>query len=168
MNIRAEKPGDEAAIRKVNRLAFERDDEAKLVDALRDGGYVRISLVAEEENVEGIHEIVGHVLFSEVSVDGASNSLALAPVAVAPSWQGVGIGSAMIGAGIKTCAAEGFDAVFVLGEPAYYSRFGFSTEAARNLETPYPKEYFMALELADGSLGGASGKVEYPPPFGGG
>ncbi len=168
MNIRAEKPGDEAAIYEVNRLAFERDDEAKLVDALRDGGHVRLSLVAEKENGEGVHEIVGHALFSEVSADGLSKALALAPVAVAPDWQSAGIGSAMIEAGIKASAAEGHDAIFVLGEPEYYSRFGFSTESAKNFDTPYPKEYFMALELADGSLGGASGKVEYPPPFGGG
>jgi putative acetyltransferase len=160
VNIRREKPGDEAAICEVNRLAFERDDEAKMVDELRDGGYVRLSLLAGEDE-----EIVGHVLFSEVSAEGVSKALALAPVAVVPGRQGEGIGSAMIEAGIKTCADEGFDAVFLLGEPGYYLRFGFSSEAASRFDTPYPEEYFMALEL--GSLGGVSGSVEYPPPFGG-
>jgi putative acetyltransferase len=169
MRIRAERPGDEAAIREVNRLAFGRGDEANLVAALRDGGHIRVSLVAEvEDEGEGVCEIIGHVLFSEVSAEGLPKVLALAPVAVAPDWQGVGIGSAMIEAGVKASAAEGHDAIFVLGEPAYYSRFGFSTEAARNFDTPYPKECFMALEFADGSLGGASGRIEYPPPFKGG
>lgn len=161
MNIRREKPGDEAAIYDVNRLAFGRDDEARLVDALRDGGYVRLSLVAEEDG-----EVVGHVLFSEVSADGVSKSLALAPVAVAPERQGGGVGSALIRAGIKTRADEGHDAIFLLGEPGYYSRFDFSAEKAKAFDIPYPKEYFMALELADGSLEGASGRIEYPPPFG--
>lgn len=162
MRVRAEKPGDEAAIHEVNRLAFERDDEANLVDALRDGGYARLSLVAEEDG-----EIVGHVLFCEVSAGGVSRSLALAPVAVVAGRQRAGIGSAVIRAGIKTCADEGFDAIFVLGEPKFYSRFGFSTEKANTFDTPYPKEYFMALELGYGSLDVASGSVEYPPPFGG-
>lgn len=161
MNIRPEKPGDEPAVHEVNRLAFERDDEAKLVDALRHEGYARLSLVAEEDG-----EIVGHALFSEVSAEGASKSLALAPVAVVPARQREGIGSSLIRAGIKACADEGFDAVFLLGEPGFHSRFGFSAEKAKSFAVPYPKEYFMALELADGSLDGASGSIEYPPPFG--
>ncbi|MGH3090178.1 MAG: GNAT family N-acetyltransferase [Rubrobacteraceae bacterium] len=162
MNIRPERPGDEAAIHEVNRLAFGRDDEAKLVEALRDGGFVRLSLVADADG-----EVVGHVLFSEVSASGVSRSLALAPVAVVPGRQREGIGSSLIRAGIKTCADEGFDAIFLLGEPGYYSRFGFSAERAMGFDVPYPKEYFMALELKEGVLGGAAGKVEYPPPFGG-
>jgi putative acetyltransferase len=163
VNIHREKPGDEAAIHEVKRLAFETDDETNLVDASRRDGYLRISLVAEEDG-----KIVGHVLFSGVSVDDVSKPLALAPVAVVPGRQSEGVGSAMIKAGIKTCAAEGFDAIFVLGEPGYYSRFGFSTEKANTFDTPYPKEYFMALELAEETLEGASGSIEYPPPFGGG
>lgn len=166
MNVRAERTGDEAAIREVNRLAFEHEDEAKLVDDLRSGGHVRLSLVAEEGDAGGNHEIVGHVLFSELSVEGVPHALALAPVAVFPNWQGEGIGPALIRNGIKACAAEGCGAVFVLGEPEYYSRFGFSVEAAKGFDTPYPKEYFMALELRGGALGGVSGEIEYPPPFG--
>lgn len=96
MNVRPERPDDdEAAVREVNRLAFERDDEAKLVDELRDGGYVRLSLVAEENG----SEVVGHVLFSELAMDGVSNALALAPVAVVPQRQDASVGSALIRTG---------------------------------------------------------------------
>jgi putative acetyltransferase len=59
--VRPETQEDRAAIREVNRLAFGRDDEARLVDALRAGGYARVSLVAEADA-----QIVGHILFSEL------------------------------------------------------------------------------------------------------
>lgn len=162
MNIRLEKPDDETAIHRVNHLAFEREDEPDLVNGLRRGGYARLSLVAEENE-----EIVGHVLVGEVSVEGLPRALALALVAVVPGRQGEGIGSALIRAGIRTCVAEGYDSIFVFGDPSYYSRFGFSVGAARNFDTPYPREYSMALELRDGALDGAAGEIVFPPPFGG-
>lgn len=71
----------------------------------------------------------------------------------------------MIRIGLGACAAAGYDVVFVLGDPRYYSRFGFSSERARSLDFPYPKETFMALELCPGALAGVAGKVVYPPPF---
>ena len=80
--IRAEKPEDREAVQRVNRLAFGRDDEVRLVDALRDEGYVRLSLVAELGGV-----VVGHILFSDLPIVGETatvSAVALAPVAVAP------------------------------------------------------------------------------------
>ena len=83
--IRPETAADHDAIRHVNRLAFGQDAEAGLVDALRDGGYVRASLVAEQAS-----QIVGHILFTDLSIitgAGTVPALALAPMAVLPAFQ---------------------------------------------------------------------------------
>jgi len=130
------------------------------VDALRDGGYARLSLVAEVENA-----VVGHVLFSALTLSTDHDALALAPVAVVPEYQRRGIGTGLITEGLRVLAAQGHEIVLVLGDPAYYARFGFSPELARRLEHPYPKEAFMALELVPGALRGVVGGVAYPPPF---
>jgi putative acetyltransferase len=92
--IRPETTADLEAIRHVNRLAFGRDEEARLVDALRNGGYVRVSLVAEQAG-----QVVGHILFSDLPIiteGGTVSALALAPMAVLPERQNQGIGSALI------------------------------------------------------------------------
>lgn len=84
--IRPETSADHESIRHVNCLAFGQDDEAKLVDALRDGGYVRVSLIAEQAG-----QIVGHILFSDLPIiteAGTVPALALAPMAVLPAFQG--------------------------------------------------------------------------------
>ena len=97
--IRVEIPSDLDAIRQVNRLAFGGVDEARLVDALRDGGYVRASLVAE---VDG--QVVGHVLFGDLPIimpGGPVEALSLAPLAVIPSYQRRGIGSALVEEGLR-------------------------------------------------------------------
>ena len=86
--IRPESTTDEDAIRHVNRLAFGQDEEARLVAALRDGGYFRVSLVAEASG-----QIVGHILFSDLPIitgTGTVTALALAPMAVLPELQGRG------------------------------------------------------------------------------
>ena len=91
MNIRLEAPGDQDPIRQVNRLAFGGDDEARLVDQLRHGKFARLSLVAEQDG-----QIVGHILFSDLSIiteAGTLAALALAPMAVLPEFQNQGIGS---------------------------------------------------------------------------
>jgi putative acetyltransferase len=161
--IRAEKPGDVPAVREVNRLAFGREDEAKLVDDLRNGTYARISLVARRED-----KIVGHVMFSALSLEteyGSLEALALAPVAVVPEAQGQGVGSALIQEGLRRCAGLGHSIAIVLGEPDYYSRFGFSSTLARKLRSRYSGEAFMALELTPQALNGVEGDVRYSPPF---
>ncbi len=163
--VRIEAFGDRAAIHNVHRLAFGRDDEADLVDALRDGGYVRASLVAEVERV-----VVGHILFSDLPIVGATGTvaaLALAPMAVLPEYQRQGIGSDLIQRGLDACRGQGHRIVVVLGHPHFYRRFGFSSELACALESPFSgKPSFMAIELVAGALGGVSGKIRYAPPFG--
>ena len=166
VSIRAEEPMDAAAISAVNRRAFGQDGEAKLVELLREGGYVRLSLVAE---VDG--QIVGHILFSALAIvtnDARTiAALSLAPMAVVPEFQRRGIGSELVRAGLAHCGDSGQRIVVVLGHPEYYPRFGFSPERARNLACPYsvPAEAWMALELVPESLAGVVGRVEYPPPF---
>jgi putative acetyltransferase len=164
--IRLETSADLDAIRHVHRLAFGQDAEARLVDALRDGGYVRLSLVAGQEG-----QVIGHILFSDLPIitdAGTVSALALAPLAVRPGYQNQGIGSALIRHGLITCKDHGHRIVVVLGHPKYYPRFGFSAALTAQLDSPYSgKESFMALELLPGALHGTKGKVEYPPPFAG-
>lgn len=162
--VRDEAPADHAAVRAVVRAAFGQDDEANLVEALRAGGYVRAAFVAE---VDG--EVVGHVLFTRLPVESAAGvieTLALAPVAVAPDRQRQGVGSDLIRAALAACRGRGHRAVVVLGHADYYPRFGFSAALARRLRSPFPRPSFMALELVPGALDGVEGKVCYAPPFG--
>jgi putative acetyltransferase len=163
--IRPEHVADREALRHVNQHAFGQDDEANLVDALRDGGYARLSLVAE---VQG--EVVGHILFSELPIvteRGTVSALALAPLAVLPEYQRQGIGSALVSNGLEACRAADHRIVVVLGHPTYYPRFGFSTKLAEALASPFcGRSSWMALELVPGALDGVVGWVQYAPPFG--
>jgi putative acetyltransferase len=122
--IRPETSADHEAIRRVNLLAFGQDEEAHLVDVLREGGYVRLSLVAEQGG-----QIVGHILFSDLPIvtgAGTVSSLALAPMAVLPECQNQGIGSALVRRGLEVCREQGHQIVIVVGHPHFYQRFGFS------------------------------------------
>jgi putative acetyltransferase len=150
----------------VNRRAFGRDAEADLVDALRDGGHARLSLVAAAGDSGAV---VGHILFSRLTVedgDRVTEALALAPLAVLPGHQRRGIGSALVRDGLGACAALGHRIVIVLGEPEYYRRFGFRSELTRPLTSPFAGDAFMAVELVPGALAGVTGEVRYPAPFG--
>jgi putative acetyltransferase len=155
-------------VRSVHEAAFGRPDEADLVDNLRSEGAVLLSLVAEEHQ-EAAPQIAGHILFSRMAIEtstGPITAAALAPVAVLPDYQRRGIGEQLIRAGLDLLRVQGERIVIVLGHPDYYSRFGFSSEKARSLESPFPPEAFMALELSLGALEGVRGKVRYPAAFG--
>ena len=80
-------------------------------------------------------------------------------------WLRQGIGTKLVEAGLERVARRGWGAVFVVGDPAYYGRFAFSKALAGAFETPYPRDYFMALELASGRLAGLAGEVVYAAPF---
>ena len=161
VTIRPEQPGDAAAVRSVHEAAFPGHDEARLVDALRAAGRTVVSLVAEDNG-----RIVGHVAFSPVTVEGASDGVGLAPVAVIPTAQRGGIGSRMIRDGLDICRQNGFGFVVVLGAPAYYGRFGFTPAHAWGLDDEYGGgEAFQALELRAGSIPKDAGRVRYAPEF---
>ena len=163
--IRDERPEDVIPIRRVIERAFGQAVEAGLVDALRQGDALTVSLVAEAAG-----EIIGHVAFSPVIIragDTLSEALGLAPLAVVPELQRRGIGAALVRAGLDACRARGHRVVVLVGEPAYYQRFGFSAASEFGLECaiPVPVEVFLAAELAPGALAGCSGVVSYRPEF---
>jgi putative acetyltransferase len=158
MLIRDETPADHDAVYALTEAAFKQPMEAKLVDALRASGDSVIALVTEDQNV-----VLAHVLLSKMTAP--PGCLGLAPVSVAPGTQGMGLGAAIIREALARAKQGAWKAVFVLGEPAYYARFGFSVAAAAKFETPYPKEYFMALELSPGTLETLNGAVVYTAPF---
>lgn len=165
--IRTESTGDigeQCAIRSVNQAAFGGPEEADLIDSLRGAGHALLSLVAECER-----GVVGHILFSRMWIKTASalvSAVALAPVAVLPEYQRKGIGRRLIEHGLEILRGKGERIVIVVGHPAYYPRFGFSTGKAALLEGPFAREAFMAMELSDGALTGVQGPVIYPPAFG--
>ncbi|WP_145197147.1 GNAT family N-acetyltransferase [Thalassoglobus polymorphus] len=164
LTIRPESLKDWQSIRRVNQAAFEGDAEANLVDALRDGGFVGVSLVAQ---VDG--QIVGHILFSRIKIVTKSetiDALSLAPMAVMPSHQRQGIGTMLVESGLAACREQGQRIIVVLGHPEFYPRFGFSAELAQNLESPFGSgEAWMAMDLSEESLNGIEGRIEYSPPF---
>lgn len=164
MNIRPERAGDVAGIRAVHIAAFPSALEAELVDRLREAGRAAVSLVAEMER-----GIVGHVLFSPVTIAGGGapgGGLGLAPLAVLPDLKGRGVGSALARRGIEACRDAGYAFAVVLGEPGYYARFGFKKASLYGLGNEYAAdEAFMAMELAGHALSGAWGVVRYSPEF---
>jgi len=158
MNIRDETRDDLVAVRQVLEAAFGQPAEADLVEALRQSGDAVISLVAEADG-----QVVGQVLFSTLQAPG--RCIALAPVSVLPGRQNQGIGSALVRHGLTRARSDGWQAVFLLGDPQFYGRFGFGAAIADKFETPYPKAYVQALELTPGALQRRSGALVYAPAF---
>jgi putative acetyltransferase len=131
-NIREEEPADHDQIEAVVRTAFGGDLEAKLVNRLRNEGLVVASLVAVQDD-----QIVGHILFSAGVIEtehGAVSAVSLAPMAVLPEFQRQGIGSELVRKGLQSCRERGERIVIVLGDPKFYTRFGFSVEMASRAE----------------------------------
>jgi putative acetyltransferase len=158
--IRPAEPGDAAAIRGVLMAAFPTAAEADLVEALTRDRDAVVSLVAEREGA-----VVGHVLLSRMRVSGDGRAVGLGPVGVVPGFQGGGIGGGLIEAALGIARATGEEVVFVLGEPDYYERFGFSAEAAAPFASPYAGPYFMALALRPGFALPAAGEAAYARAF---
>jgi putative acetyltransferase len=162
--IRPERGDDHAAVHALNVSAFESPIEAALVDRLRHQADPVVSLVAE---VDGV--VVGHIMFTPVTLPNHQHlrMMGLAPMAVAPTEQGRGIGSALVRSGLACCTRMGFGAVVVLGHPGYYPRFGFKPGAGFGLSCEYdaPPEAFMAVELQPNYLAEASGTVFYHGAF---
>lgn len=164
--IDTEQPADTIEVAKVNEQAFGRPDEGALVDAVRRAGAATLSLVARvaspaSSGAPAPHTIVGHILFSPVSIDGQTEprGLGLGPVAVRPAYKRQGHGQRLIRAGLEQARTRGYAYVIVIGHPEYYPRFGFTPASRFGLryEHPVADPVFMALELVPGALASATG-----------
>jgi putative acetyltransferase len=167
LHIRRARPEDAEAIHAVHESAFGRIDEAWMVASLEAAGAVVLSLVAERDR-----EVVGHVLFSPVSIDGPAGrfgAVGLAPLAVRPGQQRGGVGSLLVRTGLDELRTLGHTACVVLGHVAYYPRFGFEPAWHFDLRWEFggTRASFMAVELVPGALRGRSGVVRYRPELGG-
>lgn len=164
VDVRPELPGNVAAIDAIHRAAFNGPAEAELVSALRktDAWIDDLSLVAIDQH--GLE--IGHVLLTRASV-GDTPVLALAPVGVVPERQRQGIGERLVVDALLQAAALGHDTVVVLGDPAYYRRFGFEPARAQGITPPddtWPDAAFLARSLIGAPL--PQGAMTYAAPFG--
>ncbi|TDK26662.1 N-acetyltransferase [Arthrobacter crusticola] len=161
---RREEPRDIEAIHAINAAAFDTEDEANLVEALRgDPAWIDgLSIVVTTAD----DEPVGHALLTRCSI-GDAPALCLAPCAVIPSRQRTGAGTAAVQAALNAARAMGEAFVVVLGHPDYYPRFGFERASASGirLSIDVPDEALMALSL-DPQRALPAGTVHYANPFG--
>lgn len=142
IKIRTESHEDAEVVRALLDAAFGGSAESALVDKLRASGELVVGLVAE---VGG--DVTGYVALSVLK--SPERALALAPVAVVPGHQRRGIGSTLIEEALRQARTDGWRMIFVLGEPEYYGRFGFTTQAAAGFDCEYAGPYFQALQLTE-------------------
>lgn len=177
VTIRLETPGDPPGVRRVHEAAFPGPEEAAIVDEIRrlsPAGWQSICAVASAGDAAGgrAGEIVGHVLLSPCRVEAEDGRvlgevLALGPIGVLPAVQFRGVGSALIAAAVSLAVARGIPAIVLLGQPAYYPRFGFVSARSCGLEPPadaWPDSAWMARLLPAWS-DELRGTVRYPAAF---
>jgi putative acetyltransferase len=146
--IRREQPQDISTIREVNKRAFGQEQEALIVDKLRENCDSILSLVAIADD-----QVVGHILFSPAVIEGENGRLlgtGLAPLAVLPEYQKRGIGSELVQAGVARIREGGCPYIIVLGHPEYYPRFGFEPASRFGISSEWEvadDEAFMILIL---------------------
>ncbi len=175
MIVRRERPADHDAVRALHLAAFARDPatgverapadvvEARLVDALRaDSGFApHLSLVAVVDDA-----VVGHVIATRGSLEPAGAPvLGLGPLGVLPAAQGRGVGTVLVHALVAVAEAFGESLVALLGDPAYYRRFGFVPAAELGVAAPEPAwgVHFQARRLTE--TPGTGGTFRYATPF---
>jgi predicted N-acetyltransferase YhbS len=167
MIVRPTTDRDLTAVLDAHRRAFGADQGQEIVDLVRDLLNDQTAMPVLSLAAVADAGIVGHVLFTAVSVQGSEEQAVariLAPLAVLPEHQRKGVGGALINEGLKRLADAGVELVFVLGDPAYYGRFGFSPAGVLGLEAthPIPAEYedaWMTQALAPDVLGRVRGRV---------
>jgi predicted N-acetyltransferase YhbS len=160
--VRAETDRDLDGIREVHIAAFRdhpysRQTEHLIVEALRVADALEVSLVAESEG-----EVVGHIAFSAASIGGSSTGwFLLGPVSVQPARQGEGIGRALVEAGLDALRAQGAGGCVLVGDPAFYGRFGFGQYPGVAWHG-VPDENVLCL-LMSGEM--PTGEVAHDPAF---
>ena len=165
VEIRIETEADYDGVRAIHEAAFGQPIEAAIVDALR-GSEQAVSLVAEEEG-----RIVGHILFTAVTIDshsGQCTGRALGPMAVAPDYQNKGVGSALVRDGLARLKEAGCPFVIVLGHANFYPRFGFVPASGFGIESQWnnvPDEAFMIVVFDRSALPSDGGVAYYRPEF---
>lgn len=163
--VRDERHTDLAAISDLISAAFGHDDEAGLVDQLRNAGALTVSTVLVRDE-----RLIAHASASPmIWVDGSKHlvTCALAPVSVMPSEQDHGYGTKVVWATVERCRQLGADIVTVLGNPQYYKRFGFkpASEHGMGIEGKQFGDEFMAMELTKDALQEAPGLLSWHPAF---
>jgi putative acetyltransferase len=162
IEIREERSDDVMAVRDLNRRAFGQDQESNIVDALRANGAALLSLVATVND-----QVVGHIMYSPVSVGGKAEGAALGPMAVVPEFQRQGIGSKLIEAGNRKLKDSGCPFILVVGHADYYPRFGFrpASEHGIQCEWDVPDDVFMLLVLDEPKMESVTGLAKYRHEF---
>lgn len=162
ITIRPETPSDEDAIEQVTRRAFlshpySHQTEQFIIRALRADHALSVSFVAEEAG-----RVVGHIALSPVTIDdGVSGWYGLGPISVEPDLQRRGIGRALMEKSLAELRKIGANGCVLVGDPAFYIRFGFVNNSALVLEG-VPQEFFLSLSLGTSS---ARGNVQFHPAF---
>ena len=163
LEIRESRPSDATGIEQLYVDAFPDEDLLPLVRELLDLRQSAISLVGIREKV-----IVGHISFTFCHVEGGKDKVALlAPLAVTPTLHIQGIGSALVQTGFKQMGNSKIGYIFVLGDPAYYSRFGFKAEDKVTTPYPLPTEWrgaWQSLKLCDAEAP-YEGRLSVPEPW---
>ena len=159
--IRREQQQDIPEIRQVNRLAFGQEQEASIVDKLRENCNSVLSLVALTNG-----KVVGHILFSPAVIEGKHGRLVgtgLAPLAVLPEYQRKGIGTELLQTAIARIKRGGCPYIIVIGHPEYYTRFGFERAGRFGISSEWdvPDEAFMILILDRKAMNGITGVAGY-------
>lgn len=162
VEIREERPDDVAAVRDLNRRAFGQDQESNIVDALRANGAALLSLVATVND-----RVVGHIMYSPLSIGGNVKGAALGPMGVLPEYQRQGIGGKLIEAGNRKLKDAGCPFIIVVGHADYYARFGFRPAREHGIKCQWdvPDDVFMLLILDQAEMEGVSGLAKYRDEF---
>ena len=173
VEIRKEVKEDFGTVFELIKNAFEKEEysdhkEQYLVESLRssDAFVPELSLIAEVNN-----QIVGYILLTKINIIDAdrkiNTSLAMAPVAVLPEFQGNGIGAKLIEAAHHKAKELGFGSVVLLGHENYYPKFGYKLTKEFGIKLPFdvPDANCMAIELTENALLNISGIVQYPKEF---
>jgi len=162
IEIREERPDDVAAVRDLNRRAFGQDQEGNIVDALRANGAVLLFLVATLND-----RVVGHIVYSPLSISRNITGAALGPMAVLPECQRQGIGSKLIEAGNQKLKDAGCPFIIVVGHADYYPRFGFKPASGHGIKCEWdvPDDVFMLLVLDRAKMKAVSGLARYRHEF---